>query len=80
MILQKRIVLPKNKAKGKRECLSTKKRHQISPFAASVRVTNSVSIVDKLIHFCLKVLQEIGVSYTNKMYPPIETRSSLLAA
>ncbi|GFW94268.1 hypothetical protein TNCV_1980081 [Trichonephila clavipes] len=48
--------------------------------AASVKLTYSASMVDRLTDFCLKVRHEIGVSSIKVMNPPIDTRSSLFVA
>ncbi|GFY16866.1 uncharacterized protein TNCV_3689241 [Trichonephila clavipes] len=47
---------------------------------ASVKLTYSASMVDRLTDFCLKVRDEIGVSSIKVMNPPIDTRSSLFVA
>lgn len=48
----------------------------INSFAASMRVTYSASIVERLIHLCLKVFQEISDPSKNKIKSPMETQSS----
>ncbi|GFX17463.1 down syndrome cell adhesion molecule-like protein Dscam2 [Trichonephila clavipes] len=48
--------------------------------AASVKLTYSASMVDRLTDFCLKVRDEIGVSSIKAMNPPIDTQSSLFVA
>ncbi|GFW33608.1 hypothetical protein TNCV_2211401 [Trichonephila clavipes] len=48
--------------------------------SASVKLTYSASMVDRLTDFCLKVRGEIGVSSIKVMNPPIDTRSSLFVA
>ncbi|GFX28340.1 hypothetical protein TNCV_596531 [Trichonephila clavipes] len=53
---------------------------QMNSLAASVKLTYSASMVDRLTEFCLKVRQEIGVSSIKVMNPPIDTRSSLFVA
>ncbi|GFW10253.1 hypothetical protein TNCV_4812211 [Trichonephila clavipes] len=53
---------------------------QINSLAASVKLTYSASMVDRLTDFCLKVRHEIGVSSIKVMNPPIDTRSSLFVA
>ncbi|GFT15645.1 DUF1758 domain-containing protein [Trichonephila clavipes] len=53
---------------------------QMNSLAASVKLTYSASMVDRLTDFCLKVRHEIGVSSIKVMNPPIETRSSLFVA
>ncbi|GFX53310.1 hypothetical protein TNCV_363031 [Trichonephila clavipes] len=53
---------------------------QMNSLAASVKLTYSVSMVDRLTDFCLKVRYEIGVSSIKVMKPPIDTRSSLFVA
>ncbi|GFV58505.1 hypothetical protein TNCV_761421 [Trichonephila clavipes] len=53
---------------------------QMNSLAASVNLTYSASMVDRLTDFCLKVRDEIGVSSTKVMNPPIDTRSSLFVA
>ncbi|GFV63781.1 hypothetical protein TNCV_3240921 [Trichonephila clavipes] len=53
---------------------------QMNSLAASVKLTYSASMVDRLTHFCLKVRHEIGVSSIKVMNPPIDTRSSLFVA
>ncbi|GFV08076.1 hypothetical protein TNCV_1047051 [Trichonephila clavipes] len=47
---------------------------------ASVKLTYSASMVDRLTDFCLKVRHGIGVSSIKVMNPPIDTRSSLFVA
>ncbi|GFX04743.1 hypothetical protein TNCV_2247261 [Trichonephila clavipes] len=54
--------------------------HQMNSLAASVKLTYSASMVDRLTDFCLKVRHEIGVSSITVMNPPIDTRSSLFVA
>ncbi|GFS96544.1 hypothetical protein TNCV_3943431 [Trichonephila clavipes] len=54
--------------------------NQMNSLAASVKLTYSASMVDRLTDFCLKVLHEIGVSSIKVMNPPIDTRSSLFVA
>ncbi|GFV23792.1 hypothetical protein TNCV_959861 [Trichonephila clavipes] len=53
---------------------------QMNSLAASVKLTYSASMVDRLTDFCLKVRHEIGVSSIKVMNPPIDTRSSLFVA
>ncbi|GFW73511.1 hypothetical protein TNCV_2801751 [Trichonephila clavipes] len=53
---------------------------QMNSLAASVKLTYSASMVDRLTDFCLKVRHEIGVSSIKVMNPPIDTRSSLFIA
>ncbi|GFT67715.1 hypothetical protein TNCV_271201 [Trichonephila clavipes] len=53
---------------------------QMNSLAASVKLTYSASMVDRLTDFCLKVRYEIGVSSIKVMNPPIDTRSSLFVA
>ncbi|GFV11399.1 hypothetical protein TNCV_1046181 [Trichonephila clavipes] len=53
---------------------------QMNSLAASVKLTYSASMVDRLTDFCLKVRDEIGVSSIKVMNPPIDTRSSLFVA
>ncbi|GFU73701.1 putative RNA-directed DNA polymerase from transposon BS [Trichonephila clavipes] len=53
---------------------------QMNSLAASVTLTYSASMVDRLTDFCLKVRHEIGVSSIKVMNPPIDTRSSLFVA
>ncbi|GFY31331.1 hypothetical protein TNCV_752891 [Trichonephila clavipes] len=53
---------------------------QMNSLAASVKLTYSTSMVDRLTDFCLKVRHEIGVSSIKVMNPPIDTRSSLFVA
>ncbi|GFX23121.1 retrotransposable element Tf2 protein type 3 [Trichonephila clavipes] len=53
---------------------------QRNSLAASVKLTYSASMVDRLMDFCLKVRHEIGVSSIKVMNPPIDTRSSLFVA
>ncbi|GFV31151.1 DUF1758 domain-containing protein [Trichonephila clavipes] len=53
---------------------------QMNSLAASVKLTYSASMVDRLMDFCLKVRHEIGVSSIKVMNPPIDTRSSLFVA
>ncbi|GFV14415.1 hypothetical protein TNCV_808471 [Trichonephila clavipes] len=53
---------------------------QMNSLAASVKLTYSASMVDRLTDFCLKVSHEIGVSSIKVMNPPIDTRSSLFVA
>ncbi|GFU90203.1 hypothetical protein TNCV_3874071 [Trichonephila clavipes] len=53
---------------------------QMNSLAASVKLTNSASMVDRLTDFCLKVRHEIGVSSIKVMNPPIDTRSFLFVA
>ncbi|GFY20224.1 transposable element Tcb2 transposase [Trichonephila clavipes] len=53
---------------------------QMNSLAASVKLTYSSSMVDRLTDFCLKVRHEIGVSSIKVMNPPIDTRSSLFVA
>ncbi|GFW68359.1 uncharacterized protein TNCV_1211831 [Trichonephila clavipes] len=53
---------------------------QMNSLAASVKLTYSASIVDRLTDFWLKVRDEIGVSSIKVMNPPIDTRSSLFVA
>ncbi|GFX06264.1 hypothetical protein TNCV_504841 [Trichonephila clavipes] len=55
-------------------------RFQMNSLAASVKLTYSASMVDRLTDFCLKVRHEIGVSSIKVMNPPIDTRSSLFVA
>ncbi|GFW19209.1 hypothetical protein TNCV_255361 [Trichonephila clavipes] len=57
-----------------------KKIGQMNSLAASVKLTYSSSMVDRLTDFCLKVRHEIGVSSIKVMNPPIDTRSSLFVA
>ncbi|GFW93539.1 uncharacterized protein TNCV_47421 [Trichonephila clavipes] len=52
----------------------------VTLIAASVKLTYSASMVDRLTDFCLKVRHEIGVSSIKVMNPPIDTRSSLFVA
>ncbi|GFU78681.1 hypothetical protein TNCV_2302921 [Trichonephila clavipes] len=54
--------------------------NQMNSLAASVKLTYSASMVDRLTEFCLKVRHEIGVSSIKVMNPPIDTRSSLFVA
>ncbi|GFV43748.1 CTP synthase 1 [Trichonephila clavipes] len=54
--------------------------NQMNSLAASVKLTYSASMVDRLTDFCLKVRHEIGVSSIKVMNPPIDTRSSLFVA
>ncbi|GFW70700.1 hypothetical protein TNCV_2922551 [Trichonephila clavipes] len=54
--------------------------NQMNSLAASVKLTYSASMVDRLTEFCLKVRHEIGVSSMKVMNPPINTRSSLFVA
>ncbi|GFX78952.1 hypothetical protein TNCV_3912411 [Trichonephila clavipes] len=49
----------------------------MNSLAASVKLTYSASMVDRLTDFCLKVRDEIGVPSIKVMNPPIDTRSSL---
>ncbi|GFV71013.1 hypothetical protein TNCV_1447131 [Trichonephila clavipes] len=58
---------------GDKEC-------QMNSLAASVKLTYSASMVDRLTDFCLKVRHEIGVSSIKVMNPPIDTRSFLFVA
>ncbi|GFS99931.1 hypothetical protein TNCV_4196181 [Trichonephila clavipes] len=51
---------------------------QMNSLDASVKLTYSASMVDRLTDFCLKVRHEIGVSSIKVMNPPIDTRSSSL--
>ncbi|GFU68778.1 hypothetical protein TNCV_4400561 [Trichonephila clavipes] len=53
---------------------------QMNSLAASVKLTYSASMVDRLTDFCLKVRLEIGVSSIKVMNPPIDTQSSLFVA
>ncbi|GFW12076.1 hypothetical protein TNCV_4531411 [Trichonephila clavipes] len=53
---------------------------QMNSLAASVKLTYSASMVDRLTEFCLKVRHGIGVSSIKVMNPPIDTRSSLFVA
>ncbi|GFW10373.1 hypothetical protein TNCV_5097241 [Trichonephila clavipes] len=53
---------------------------QMNSLAASVKLTYSASMVDRLTDFCLKVRHEIGVPSIKVMNPPIDTRSSLFVA
>ncbi|GFV07244.1 hypothetical protein TNCV_1312421 [Trichonephila clavipes] len=53
---------------------------QMNSLAASVKLTYTASMVDRLTDFCLKVRDEIGVSSIKVMNPPIDTRSSLFVA
>ncbi|GFW16405.1 hypothetical protein TNCV_442801 [Trichonephila clavipes] len=53
---------------------------QMNSLAASVKLTYSASMIDRLTDFCLKVRHEIGVSSIKVMNPPIDTRSSLFVA
>ncbi|GFT83622.1 hypothetical protein TNCV_2825651 [Trichonephila clavipes] len=53
---------------------------QMNSLAASVKLTYSASMVDRLTDFCLKVRYEIGVSSIKVMNPPIDTRSFLFVA
>ncbi|GFT11199.1 hypothetical protein TNCV_1143451 [Trichonephila clavipes] len=53
---------------------------QMNSLAASVKLTYSASMVDRLTDFCLKVRDENGVSSIKVMNPPIDTRSSLFVA
>ncbi|GFX71552.1 uncharacterized protein TNCV_2695401 [Trichonephila clavipes] len=53
---------------------------QMNSLAASVKLTYSASMVDRLTDFCLKVRHEIGVSSIKVMNPPIDTRSSLFVS
>ncbi|GFX05988.1 hypothetical protein TNCV_760241 [Trichonephila clavipes] len=53
---------------------------QMNSLAASVKLTYSASMVDRLTDFCLKVRDEIRVSSIKVMNPPIDTRSSLFVA
>ncbi|GFT43247.1 hypothetical protein TNCV_2520971 [Trichonephila clavipes] len=53
---------------------------QMNSLAASVELTYSASMVDRLTDFYLKVRHEIGVSSIKVMNPPIDTRSSLFVA
>ncbi|GFU17403.1 transposable element Tc1 transposase [Trichonephila clavipes] len=53
---------------------------QMNSLAASVKLTFSASMVNRLTDFCLKVRQEIGVSCIKVMNPPIDTRSSLFVS
>ncbi|GFW48803.1 hypothetical protein TNCV_4243831 [Trichonephila clavipes] len=53
---------------------------KMNSLAASVKLTYSASMVDRLTDFCLKVRDEIGVSSIKVMNPPIDTRSSLFVA
>ncbi|GFV27389.1 hypothetical protein TNCV_3795841 [Trichonephila clavipes] len=55
-------------------------RSQMNSLAASVKLTYSASMVDRLTDFCLKVRDEIGVSSIKVMNPPIDTRSFLFVA
>ncbi|GFS88635.1 hypothetical protein TNCV_1462351 [Trichonephila clavipes] len=48
-------------------------RIQMNSLAASVKLTYSASMVDRLTDFCLKVRHEIGVSSIKVMNPPIDT-------
>ncbi|GFT39301.1 hypothetical protein TNCV_2422191 [Trichonephila clavipes] len=57
-----------------------KRDSQMNSLAASVKLTYSASMVDRLTDFCLKVRDEIGVSSIKVMNPPIDTRSSLFVA
>ncbi|GFX73395.1 hypothetical protein TNCV_5089491 [Trichonephila clavipes] len=59
---------------------NSKKIGQMNSLAASVKLTYSASMVDRLTDFCLKVRHEIGVSSIKVMNPPIDTRSSLFVA
>ncbi|GFW13327.1 hypothetical protein TNCV_3767441 [Trichonephila clavipes] len=59
---------------------NSKKIGQMNSLAASVKLTYSASMVDRLTDFCLKVRDEIGVSSIKVMNPPIYTRSSLFVA
>ncbi|GFS67969.1 hypothetical protein TNCV_1362131 [Trichonephila clavipes] len=52
----------------------------VTLIAASVKLTYSASMVDRLTDFCLKVRHEIGVSSIKVMNPPNDTRSSLFVA
>ncbi|GFY05836.1 hypothetical protein TNCV_4405031 [Trichonephila clavipes] len=49
------------------------KTTQMNSLAASVKLTYSASMVDRLTDFCLKVRHEIGVSSIKVMNPPIDT-------
>ncbi|GFW79020.1 hypothetical protein TNCV_214531 [Trichonephila clavipes] len=53
---------------------------QMNSLAASVKLTYSASMVDRLTDFCLKVRHEIGVSSIKVMNPPIDTQSSPFVA
>ncbi|GFW92923.1 hypothetical protein TNCV_3495561 [Trichonephila clavipes] len=53
---------------------------QMNSLAASVKLTYSATMVDRLTDFCLKVRHEIGVSSIKVINPPIDTRSSLFVA
>ncbi|GFV91531.1 hypothetical protein TNCV_2384911 [Trichonephila clavipes] len=56
------------------------KQSQMNSLAASVKLTYSASMVDRLTDFCLKVRHEIGVSSIKVMNPPIDTQSSPFVA
>ncbi|GFU97363.1 hypothetical protein TNCV_3889781 [Trichonephila clavipes] len=62
------------------ERASDKLAGQMNSLAASVKLTYSASMVDRLTDFCLKVRHETGVSSIKVMNPPIDTRSSLFGA
>ncbi|GFY15688.1 hypothetical protein TNCV_1283331 [Trichonephila clavipes] len=69
---QRKPYMSKKKANGQAS--------QMNSLAASVKLTYSASMVDRLTDFCLKVRHEIGVSSIKVMNPPIDTRSSLFVA
>ncbi|GBL85939.1 hypothetical protein AVEN_63245-1 [Araneus ventricosus] len=54
--------------------------NHIISVAASVNAMNSASMVDRLMHFSLKVLHMIGAWSIKIICPPIDTRSSLQAS
>ncbi|GFY18359.1 hypothetical protein TNCV_2047651 [Trichonephila clavipes] len=64
----------------KAEKLADLKENQMNSLAASVKLTYSASMVDRLTDFCLKVRDENGVSSIKVMNLPIDTRSSLFVA
>ncbi|GFW30510.1 hypothetical protein TNCV_454481 [Trichonephila clavipes] len=61
-------------------CVASPSDSQMNSLAASVKLTYSASMVDRLTDFCLKIRDEIGVSSIKVMNPPIDTRSSLFVA
>ncbi|GFX45236.1 hypothetical protein TNCV_3432841 [Trichonephila clavipes] len=79
-----RIVGTLNSQRYISEVLDPVVLHYLQPneflLAASVKLTYSASMVDRLTDLCLKVRHEIGVSSIKVMNPPIDTRSSLFVA
>ncbi|GFY30540.1 hypothetical protein TNCV_3523031 [Trichonephila clavipes] len=71
MVMQHTVALPTSRSLPK---------SQMNSLAASVKLTYSASMVDRLTDFSLKVRHEIGVSSIKVMNPPIDTRSSLFVA